>query len=390
MEQFKEEAEPTALSAEDWLAAGAPGASRPDEVLLTLCDKLLAAGVAIERVSVLVSTLHPNVHGRRILWQNGKGVEISESPLGTPNSAIYLNSPVNRVIATGEAYRQRLENRPAEGAFPILHDLYDTGFTDYLALPLPFTDGKRHVVGFATRRHGGFSPAEAATLERVAVPLARMAEIYALRRVAGNILDAYVGGRAGEQVLAGSIHRGDMQVIRSAVFLSDIAGYSTLYAAASPREIIDLLNRYFDLVCSDILARGGEVLKFIGDSVLAIFPSDNQVYTNACDEALAAALAATDALARETGDQPNPVSHRVGIDYGEVVFGNVGAAERLDFTVIGEAVNRASRLCSLKDTGLGAIRLSAEAAKETSCAVKDKGFFALKGFAEPQRVFLPR
>lgn len=376
-------------SPEAWLAAGAPGTSRPDEVLLGLCERLLAAGIAVARVSVLVSTLHPNVHGRRILWEKGQGVQISEAPLGTPSNAIYLNSPVNQVIETRAAFRQRLEHKPDDDAFPLLQELHGEGFTDYLALPLPFTDGKCHVVGFATRRPGGFSDPEIAALERVAVPLARLAEIYALKRVAGNILDAYVGRRAGEQVLAGSIHRGDLQVIRCAVFFSDIADYSTLYAAASPREIIDLLNRYFDTVCSDILARGGEVLKFIGDSVLAIFPSDTGAYANPCDAALAAALATTDALAKATDGSSPALRHRVGIDFGEVVFGNVGAAERLDFTVIGAPVNRAARLCNLKNHGLGAVRLSEAAAAEADQCLKDRGRFDLKGFAAPEHIFVP-
>ena len=381
--------EATPQSPEDWLAAGAPGAAQPDAVLLGLCERLLAAGVAVERVSVLVSTLHPNVHGRRILWEKGQGVRISEAPLGTPSDAIYLNSPVNQVIESRAAFRQHLEHRPGDDAFPLLHELHGEGFTDYLALPLPFTDGKCHVAGFATRRPGGFSAAEIAALERVAVPLARLAEIYALKRIAGNILDAYVGRRAGQQVLAGSIHRGDLQVIRCAVFFSDIADYSTLYAAATPREIIDLLNRYFDTVCSDILARGGEVLKFIGDSVLAIFPSDTEAYANPCDAALAAALATTDALAKATDGSSPALRHRVGIDFGEVVFGNVGAVERLDFTVIGAPVNRAARLCNIKDAALGPVRLSAEAAAESGESLTDRGRFDLKGFVEPEHIFVP-
>jgi len=372
-----------------WLVAGAPGASRAEHALALLCEKLRDEGIDVARAAVLVSTPHPNVHGRRCVWEAGEAVEVTDAPLDVTAQAVYIHSPVQDVIDSRASLRRRLKLADDLARYPLLVTLRDRGFTDYLALPLRFTDDEVHVASFATRAAAGFTPAAAAALEPLADPLARIAEIFALRRVADNIVTAYLGRRAGRQVLLGSIHRGDVELIDCAVLISDVVSYTVLYAELPAEEIVERLNAYFDVVCDAVARRGGEVLKFIGDSVLAIFPAAPGNRRTSCRAAFDAALASTDALyATSTSARPL-FEHRVGIDFGSVHFGNIGASDRLDFTVVGQHVNTAARLCALRGRGLGVTRLSAAAAEALDGAVVLAGRFTLKGVGSDVPVFVP-
>src|SRR5262249_10995165 len=158
-------------------------------------------GIPLWRVAVFVRTLHPEVMGRRFLWRPGEGVAVSEAPFETQETQSFQASPVACVERTGQPIRRRLCDGEGSGEMPILDELAAEGVTDYLASPLPFTNGEIHVVTWTTRAPGGFTPAQAAALESVATPLARVAEIRALRRTASNLLDTYVGHRTGERIL---------------------------------------------------------------------------------------------------------------------------------------------------------------------------------------------
>ena len=174
----------------------------------------------------------------------------------------------------------------------MLHELRAEGATDYVAFPLPFTDGTVHVATWTTRQPGGFTARQFADLEAVIAPLTRVAEIRALRRTATNLLNTYVGRQAGERILAGKIRRGFVEEIRAAIWLSDMRGFTALSERLPPQELVDLLNRYFDCQVPPILDHGGEVLKFIGDGLLAIFPLAETATTRGevCRRALACAL----------------------------------------------------------------------------------------------------
>ena len=156
--------------------------------------------------------------------------------------------------------------------FDVLRDLRAEGATDYAAFPLIFTDGTIHVATWSTRQPGGFTPQQFADLQSVIAPLARVAEIRALRRTAGNLIDTYVGHQTGERILAGNIRRGYVEAIRAAIWLSDMRGFTALSERLPPQDLIDRLNRYFGCQVPAILDHGGEVLKFMGDGLLAIFP----------------------------------------------------------------------------------------------------------------------
>ena len=212
----------------EWLTDGARSAPQPQQVLAQLCERLVACGIPLWRVAVFIRTLHPNVMGRRFLWRPGAEVEISEAPFALLESADFLDNPVARVYQTSTTIRRRLADPDCAMDFPILSELRAKGVTDYLALPLVFTDGAIHVVTCTTRQPGGFTDAQIAGIEAIIAPLARVAEIRVLRRMASTLLDTYVGHSPGERILAGHIRRGDIEEIHAAIWLSDMRGFTAL------------------------------------------------------------------------------------------------------------------------------------------------------------------
>jgi adenylate cyclase len=377
----------------DWLVDGARSASQPQHILAELCGRLVACGIPLWRVAVFVRTLHPHVMGRRIIWRPDTGVEISEAPFELLDSAAFLDNPIARVYATGEAIRRKLTDPNGETDFPVLSELRDQGVTDYLATPLVFTDGAIHVATWTTRQPGGFSEAQIAGIEAVIAPLARVTEIYALRRTASNLLDTYVGHSPGERILAGQIRRGDVEEIHAAIWLSDMRGFTALADRMPPRELIDLLNRYFDCQIPPILDHGAEVLKFMGDGLLAIFPiaDDNSDADEICSRTLTAArhaqtnvAALSDSIAIDNFDG---LRFGLALHLGEVLYGNIGGGNRLDFTCIGPAVNLAARIETLTARLGRAILASGDFAHHCPREFSAIGEFTLTGFSAPQSVF---
>jgi len=280
--------DPNIRAIADWLIDGARSAPLPQQVLSQLCDRLVACGIPLWRVAVFVNTLHPQIIGRRFIWRPGADVEIAEGRFGLFDTAEFRENPVARVYATRTAIRRRLADPGCVMDFPILQELRADGVTDYLALPLFFTDDSIHLVTCTTRQPGGFTDAQIAGIEAIMTPLARVAEIRAWRRNASTLLDTYVGHDAGERILAGRIHRGDIEEIHAAIWLSDMRGFTALSDRQPPRVLIDLLNRYFDCQVPVILDHGAEVLKFMGDGLLAIFTIASDE-AEVCKCALAAA-----------------------------------------------------------------------------------------------------
>ncbi|MGB9647999.1 MAG: hypothetical protein WCB44_23195, partial [Stellaceae bacterium] len=189
----------------DWLIDGARSAPQPAQVLAQLSERLVACGIPLWRVAVFVRTLHPQVMGRRFIWRPGTEVEVSEAPYELLERAAFLDNPIAQVYATGRVLRRKLADPDCAVDFPVLSELRAEGITDYLALPLVFTDGAIHAVTCTTQQAGGFTDAQMAGLETIITPLARVAEIRALRRMGSTLLDTYVGHDAGERILAGRI-----------------------------------------------------------------------------------------------------------------------------------------------------------------------------------------
>ena len=373
-------------AAVDWLIDGARSAPQPHQVVTQLCERLVAGGIPLWRVAVFVRTLHPNVMGRRFVWRPGAEVEASEAPYELLESGDFLDSTIARVYLTEEPIRRRLADPDCPLDFPILAELREQGVTDYLASPLVFTDGAIHVVTCTTREPSGFTDEQIAGIEAIITPLARVAEVRALRRMASMLLDTYVGHDAGERILAGHIRRGDIEEIHAAIWLSDMRGFTALADSLPPRVMIDLLNRYFDCQVPVILEHGAEVLKFMGDGLLAIFAiagNEGEV----CRRALAAARQVQANIAALASSAMPGLRFGLALHIGDVLYGNIGSGNRLDFTCIGPAVNCAARIEKLTGQLGRAILASGEFARYCADEFIALGEFSLAGFSTPQSVF---
>ena len=374
----------------EWLVHGARNTPLSQEVLTELCQRLTAAGLPLWRVTVFVRTLHPEIVGRRFTWHPETGTEVVDGSFELLERRSFLESPMMHVSNTGEALRRRLADPDCEMDYPVLHDLRADGVTDYFVAPLHFSSGEVHFSSWATRQPGGFTDAEIEAIERVIPPLARIGEIRAWYRVASNLLTTYIGKNAGERVLAGHIRRGDTETIHAAIWLSDMRGFTALADTLPPQQLVDLLNRYFDCQVPAIHEHGGEVLKYMGDGLLAIFPINaERDFSTICAAALAAGKTARDNItALNTAEDGPALRFGLALHVGDVLFGNIGSGNRLDFTCIGPAVNLAARLEKLA-ARLGRTILASEDFVD-HCGddgLEPLGRFAVAGFAAEQMVF---
>lgn len=367
----------------EWLIDGARDAVPPQDVLKKLSEGLVAAGVRLARASVFIRTLHPLVAGRRFAWRmDREAVEVSELKYEMIPTSGYAESPVAYIYANDVELRRPLYRPDCPLDFPLLKEMRGEGITDYFGAPLRFTfHGEVHCMICSTTATGGFTDAEIDALRSIAAPLARVAEIRALTRTSSALLDTYVGHKTGDRVRAGSIRRGDTEAIRAAIWLSDMRGFTTLTDREKPETVMTTLNRYFDCQVPAIAAHGGEVLKYIGDGLLAIFPVTNDP-AKACAEALAAAHDARAEVAKVDG-----LRFGLALHIGEVLYGNIGSGDRLDFTCIGPAVNLAARLEKIAAREGRAVVASAEFARHCGADLTPLGEFSLAGFQAPQPAF---
>jgi adenylate cyclase len=377
----------------DWLVDGAPGASDAAEVVSRMSEAILATGIPLHRTAAFVKTLHPHLLGRSFVWRPGAAMVTREAPFAFSTTPAYRASAIAAVCELREPVRQRLMDPAWPREYPVtMEELVAEGVTDYLAAPLRFMNGQTHAISFATTDPGGFTPAHIATMLDLTRPLARVGEILALGRTAVNLLDAYVGRNAGEQILAGKIHRGDVDSIRAVIWFSDLRGFTELASSLEPAAMIGVLNELFECQVEPIQRNGGEVLKFIGDGLLAIFPITRaHAASERCDAALAAAGDAFAALghvnAERTKRAETPLRFGLALHLGDVTYGNIGGAGRLDFTCIGPAVNLTSRLEGLTGRLERPLVVSADLAHLTARRTVSLGTFEVKGVAAPQEVF---
>jgi len=376
-----------------WLADGARNQAEAPGILAELCDRLAGAGVPLWRVAVFVRTLHPQAPARRFLWRPDAPVEVSEALHEQFATDEFVQSPIVRVSTDATPIRRRLADPACPLDFAILAGLRAEGVTDYLVSPLAFSNGEVHVVSWSTRAPGGFGDAQLVLLEAIAAPFARVAEVRALRRTAMNLMNTYVGNLAGQRILSGQIRRGHTESIYAAIWLSDMRGFTKLADRVRPETLIEMLNLYFDCQVGPILEHGGEVLKFMGDGLLAIFPvaGEGSDAPTVCNRAMAAAFEARGkvaALGNPLGipDYPGP-RMGVALHLGAVLYGNIGGGNRLDFTCIGPAVNLAARVEKLTGKLGRTVLVSEDFQRFCRTELVSMGEHALAGFAAPQIVY---
>jgi adenylate cyclase len=374
-----------------WLIGGCRSAPDNAEVVTELCERLVDCGVSLARGALFIRTLHPEIMGRRLLWKPGEGTIVSDAKFEYLQDPGYTQSPIVHVYETGLGLRRKLKDPACPSDFLILDELRQQGLTDYVVSPLVFSNGDIHVATWCSAAAEGFSEDAIKILAAIEAPLARIAEVRGLRRLAENLLDTYVGGQAGARILAGQIRRGDIETIRAAIWLSDMRDFTARADRMEPRDLIALLNRYFDCQVPIIRQQGGEVLKFMGDGLLAIFPVEGADTGTVCNQALAAARTAESEVAAADWDgldnTPGGVKFGVALHVGEVLYGNVGSSNRLDFTCIGPAVNLAARIETLSGEIGRTILASEEFARACGQAMVPLGSFALKGLAAEQAVY---
>ena len=374
-----------------WLMGGAQTAPTRESVLTEMCERLVAAGVPLWRVGVFVQTLHPDAFGRAFIWRPGEDVVVNTAGFDLPESDSFRQSPLAILYASGHEVRYRLDD-PESRRFPFFDDMREEGVTDYIALPLLFTEGSIHATSWTTKASGGFTDEQLDALRRIIPPFARLAEIYALRRTASTLLDTYVGNRAGERIWAGQIRRGHAESMRAAIWLSDLRGFTALSDRLAAETVVDILNQYFDCQVPAIRKHGGEILKFMGDGLLAVFPiaKDGGNLGEVCGRVLQAAREAkadVDAMQYPSADGVERFRFGVALHIGEILFGNIGGMSRLDFTCIGPAVNLAARLEKIAGKLSRTVVASSAFAGVAATGWTDLGEFPIAGFSKAQRVF---
>jgi adenylate cyclase len=375
----------------DWLIDGAKPASDPNLALRILCERLLECGLRVHRVAVFVRPLHPNVAARAFYWREGSAaIEVNDEAHGFESTDEALASPIRVVYTTRQEIRARLTEPATPMDFPVLEELRADGFTDYLITPLEFMNGEVHVLSLATRGAGGFSDAEVAAIQRIRPALTRVVEIFGLTGKASNILDAYLGRNAGAKVLQGHIQRGDAENIHAVIWFCDLRDSTVLAESMEAQEYLSMLNAYFECVLGPVMERGGEVLSFIGDAALVIFP----VGQDPADAATRAVDAARDAISRmqvlnERRKEAGSVRLRfgIGLHLGDVLYGNVGTPTRIAFTVVGSAANEAARIEALCKTLDASPLVSEQIANCAPFEWRSLGRHQLRGVGKPIELF---
>ncbi len=377
---------------EDWVLAEGK-AMRLAQLIAGFCCRLTEAGVPILRCTVHIRQLHPQYYSRAFTWLRGEAAA-SETPRehGIEKTATYLDSPLFIVYERGEDVRRRLHEPATPRDFPILADLDEMGATDYVAIGLPFRRGVGQAVTLATDQPGGFSNANLA-LVRAALPaFSAVTELINLERMSQVVLQTYLGPSTGQRVVEGRIRRGDVSRIRAVLMFSDLRDFTRLSESLPGTTVIDLLNAYFETIAEPLTEAGGEILKFVGDGMLAILPvegDDEAGLRSACDTALTAAITANTALSELNAGRSEPLASGMALHVGDVLYGNIGTKDRLDFTVIGPAVNLVSRIEHVCREAELPVALSAAFAEAVSAPVRSLGRFDLQGIAEPQEIFAP-
>lgn len=332
----------------DWIMRGASSCTSPEELTSAIGRKFNEDGIAVSRISVMIWSLHPMIAARSYVWTRKDDAVVKFAPShGILQEARFQNSPIRHVTNGLGGVRQNLLSQNKEFNFPVMDELRDEGATDYVAMPLSFSNGQINVLTLASDHPDGFTTANLGLVFECVSMISRLYEVFALRENASTLLETYLGKRTGARVLGGQIRRGDGDQIDAAILFCDLRGSSRLEEELGREAYLDLLNSFFETTTSIVNAHEGEVLKFIGDAVLAIFPVGSE-RERACLQALESAFEIQAELANTMiSDTEVPIEGIIGLAFGNVTYGNVGSKERLDFTVIGAAANIAARLSDL-------------------------------------------
>lgn len=365
-----------------WMTAEAPRLGDIGAVLAELGERLERGGVPVARLSTMIETYHPRFRGAMRVWRRGAGVREYRS-LRDDGLEGYTGSPLQMMRETGDWVVRRLDEEAAAER-PMFAELRGEGLTHYVLAPLRFSTGVVNGASWATDAPGGFTDRHLALLKAILPALTLLLEMKAVRRVTTELLRAYVGDGPVERILTGQVRVGDITRMEAAIMATDLRDFTGLSERVGEELSVAFLNAYFDCVVPAVKEAGGEVLKFVGDGVLAIFPDERlRGARRACRAAARAAREAhlaIDLLNGTASPWGAPLAMGVSMHHGDVVYGNIGSGDRLDFTVIGRDVNLASRIGGLCGPLGEPTLMSAAFADLAGGPVRAVGAHALKGF----------
>ena len=384
-----------------WIVRAAVAGDSEAEILASICDRLNAAGLSLVRASLACNLLDPTSDSRGVRWlrQHGGVEETFPRDNQDWSAENWDRSPFRFLVESGERmFRRRLDATHAQGEFPLLDRFQREGATDYVAFVWRVGEGvllgggEGLVASWSTDAPAGFTEAQLELLSQILPTLTLVILFRTNLRAARTLISTYLGSDAAERVLAGNIVRGRADPIRAVVWHSDLIGFTRITDATSAATVLALLNEYAEAAVEEIEAHGGQVLKFIGDGILAIFPQDDTAL--ACRHALDAAVGLRDRLSalkqrRTAAGLPVTDTH-IALHLGEVLYGNLGSSRRLDFTVLGPAVNEAARieaLCGSLEQPIIVSSAFAEAAGDARSRLVSLGRYAMKGVGRPQELF---
>ncbi|WP_244481556.1 adenylate/guanylate cyclase domain-containing protein [Rhizobium sp. Root1203] len=369
------------LSVLEWLSGDECHAIDEAGLIAGLGRRLRQIGLPVDRLTLHLMTLHPEILGRTLAWAPAEPIEIHDREHGM--KLAFATSPLRKVMDS----REPMIVDANDEKWPWKHiDVFrDRGLVQLVIAPLCNADGPVSAAGFGTRRPGGFTASEIRVLERILPALRNTCELRVMRQAELSLLDVYIGPMTTQRILAGRIRQGEIETMEAALLLCDLRGFTELSNRLPEEKVLELLNAYFDIVVPAITGQGGEVLKFMGDAVLAFFPSSDAEM--ASEQALAATDTILDTLSRFELEGVR-VEAAVALHYGRVSYGNVGSGSRLDFTVIGSDVNLLSRIQTACGT-LGKSVLMSDAFRRRAGAenVVSAKFHHLKGFEDAIELF---
>lgn len=339
----------------NWILSVDARSLSASELIEALGSRLSSSGIPVCYISFSVFAMHPELLAENLVWSADEGAQVFAREQATLKTDFFVNSPVYRIYTGLGGFRQCLNEDEAEFDFPILRDLRASGHTDYLIEPLPLNKSQTSYVSWSSKAEGGFSDEHISFLKQLSHYLASTVSALSQRNGLKGLLHTYLGYQAGELVRSGLFHRGDGTAVDAVIWFSDLRGFTEFTDNHTAEETLSRLNTAFDIIGTSIYSVGGDILKFIGDAVLAVFPiGDSMSAEGAAQSALKAALDTQSVVKKWNTEDQHPMNLGIALHRGAVHFGNIGSNSRLDFTVIGAPVNEASRIESLcKELGEG-------------------------------------
>jgi adenylate cyclase len=366
-----------------WLVTYDPADTDPVTLLTRFVAGLRESGIAVFRASLWLPTAHPELWGTQVTWTEAGKVEVARREHDIMATPTFLNTPGEIIYKTRATMRWRLEVPDEQLEYPMLREFKAQGGTDYVMVPFRSAMGEQPWVSLATKAPGGFSDEHFRRIEGACLHMAWKTRLAIAENATRSLLQVYLGPNAADQVMAGQFRRGRSVAIRAVIWFCDLRGFTALGDRLPAAELVATLDRYFELVAAPIEEHGGEVLKFVGDAVLAVFPCEGDPA-----KAAAGAWRAAGKVLSEL-DRLAPLKMGIALHVGEVLYGNIGGRSRLDFTVIGPAVNEASRVEALcKDLGTPLLATGAfVAALGSREQVRSLGLHTLRGVTRQTELF---